>query len=51
MQKDPSSWQPFTYKFISEEHSMSVVDIDGKTFRLKQISDTGQEIDSFQIAK
>jgi 3',5'-cyclic AMP phosphodiesterase CpdA len=51
MQKDPSSWQPFTYKFISEEHSLSIVDINGKTFRLKQISDTGKEVDSFQIVK
>jgi 3',5'-cyclic AMP phosphodiesterase CpdA len=51
MQKDPSSWQPFTYKFISEEHSFSVIDIDGATFRLKQVSDTGKEVDAFQIVK
>jgi hypothetical protein len=51
MQKDPSTWQPFTYKFISEEHSFSVIDIDGKTFRLKQISDMGKEVDSFRIVK
>ncbi len=51
MQKDPSLWQPFTYKFISEEHSLSVIDINGKTFHLKQVSDTGTEVDSFQIVK
>jgi acid phosphatase type 7 len=51
MQNNPLSWQPFTYKFISEEHSMSVVDIDGKTFRMKQISGTGKEVDSFQLVK
>lgn len=51
MQKDPSTWQPFTYKFISEEHSLSLVDIDGKTFRMKQIDDTGKQVDYFQIVK
>jgi hypothetical protein len=50
-QNDPGSWQPFTDKFISQEHSMSVVDVDGKTFRLKQVSDAGKELDAFRIAK
>jgi hypothetical protein len=49
-QNDPSSWQTFTNKFISQVHSMSVVDID-KTFRLKQVSDTVEVVDSFRIAK
>ncbi|HEX3877631.1 MAG TPA: metallophosphoesterase [Bryobacteraceae bacterium] len=51
MQKEPSTWQPFTYKFVSEEHSMSVLDISGKNFKLKQISDSGQQVDAFQIVK
>ena len=50
-QTDPSSWQPFTNKFLSQQHSISVVDIEGKVFRLKQISDTGKELDTFRIAK
>jgi 3',5'-cyclic AMP phosphodiesterase CpdA len=50
-QVDPASWQRFTDKFISQVHSLSVVDIDGKTFRLKQLSETGEVVDSFQIAK
>jgi hypothetical protein len=50
-QADPASWQPFTYKFISEEHSLSVIDVNGKTFRLRQISDQGREVDSFRIEK
>jgi 3',5'-cyclic AMP phosphodiesterase CpdA len=50
-QVDPASWQGFTDKFISQVHSLSVVDIDGKTFRLKQLSETGEVVDSFQIAK
>jgi hypothetical protein len=50
-QNDPSSWQPFTNKFLSQEHSLSVVDIEGKTLRMKQVSDTGKELDAFRIAK
>jgi acid phosphatase type 7 len=50
-QVDPASWQGFTDKFISQVHSLSVVDIDDKTFRLKQVSETGETVDSFQIAK
>lgn len=50
-QGNPASWQAFTNKFISQVHSMSVVDIDGKTFHLKQISDTGEEVDAFRILK
>jgi acid phosphatase type 7 len=50
-QADPASWQTFTNKFISQVHSLSVVNIDGKTFRLKQVSETGDVVDSFRIAK
>lgn len=51
MQADPSKWKEFTYKFFSEQHSLSVIDVDGKTFRMRQISDTGREVDSFRIEK
>jgi hypothetical protein len=50
-QNDPASWQAFTNKFISQVHSLSVVDIEGKTFRLKQVSETGDVVDSFRIGK
>ena len=50
-QPDPGSWQGFTDKFISQVHSLSVVDIDRKTFRLTQVSETGQTVDSFRIVK
>ncbi len=49
--KQPETWQSFTNKFISDVHSFSLVEIDGKTFRLKQISATGAEVDSFKISK
>jgi hypothetical protein len=50
-QAEPATWQPFTDKFVSKVHSLSLVDIDGKTFRLKQISETGEVVDSFRISK
>jgi hypothetical protein len=50
-QDDPASWQPFTNKFISTVHSLSVVDVEGRTLKLKQVSETGETVDSFRIAK
>ena len=50
-QTDPASWQSFTDKFVSQVHSLSVVDIDGKTFKLKQVSENGDVVDSFRITK
>ncbi len=38
MQKMPEAWQPFTNKFISEIHSFTIVDIDGKKMKVKQVS-------------
>jgi hypothetical protein len=50
-QADPASWQTFTDKFISQVHSLSVVDTEGKTLHLKQVSETGETVDSFQVSK
>lgn len=48
---DPDSWQKFTDKFISLAHSISVVDVDGKTLTVRQVGSNGQELDSFKITK
>jgi acid phosphatase type 7 len=50
-QGDPASWQTFSNKFIAQVHSLSVVDIDGSTIRMKHISDTGEQVDAFRIAR
>jgi hypothetical protein len=50
-QANPSSWQQFTQKYIADRHSFSVVDIDGKHFSLRQISDGGEQVDSFRLTK
>ncbi len=48
---DPDSWQKFTDKFNSLEHSFTVADVDGKTMIVRQISAEGKELDSFKIIK
>jgi len=50
MNDHPETWKPYqaTYHSI---FSFSSVEIDGKTFRLKQIDKDGKEIDSFTITK
>jgi Icc-related predicted phosphoesterase len=48
---DPGSWQAFTDKFISNTHSLTTVDVDGKTLTFHQISTAGKEIDSYKVTK
>jgi acid phosphatase type 7 len=48
---DPDSWQKFTTKFRSNTHSLTIVDMDGKTMSVKQVDVDGNEIDSFKITK
>src|SRR5882724_1370051 len=48
---DADSWQKYTDRFISNLHSLSVVDVDGKTFRLRQVSPEGKELDAITITK
>jgi len=50
-QDNPQSWQPFTNKYIAQVNSMSVIDVDGRTFRMKQIDTRGEEVDRFEIKK
>lgn len=48
---DPDSWQRFTTKFVSTVHSLSVIDVDGKTFTLRQLDTNGNPVDQFTIKK
>jgi hypothetical protein len=48
---DPDSWQKFTNKFISIIHSITVVDINGKQLKLRQVAADGKELDSIRITK
>ena len=51
-QSNPSNWLGFT-KYFAVQNSFSVVDIEGKTFRFKQMSQDGKEADAdaFQLTK
>src|SRR6185312_9236978 len=40
-QDDPTSWQEFTCKFISQVHSLTVADVEGRTLTVRQVSDDG----------
>jgi acid phosphatase type 7 len=48
---DPDSWQKFTDKFVSNIHSFSQIDVNGKTLKMKQIDTNGKEIDALEITK
>jgi hypothetical protein len=47
----PGSWQEFTAKFLSKTHSLTVVDVNGPTLTVRQISAEGQELDRFVVTK
>jgi hypothetical protein len=50
-QDDPASWQPFTQKFISKVHSLTVADVRGRSLTIRQLTADGQELDRFTIEK
>jgi hypothetical protein len=45
------TWQPYTMKFLSDVYSFTTVDVNGGTLTLKQISETGQELDRIVVTK
>jgi len=47
----PETWKPFTVKFVSDIHSLTCVDVTGKTLKVKQIDENGKEIDRFTVTK
>ncbi len=51
LQKTPAKWLPFTTTFISEVHSYTVAEVNGKTLKVKQVSEKGDQVDAWQIAK
>ena len=50
-QDDPASWQPFTHKFLSQVHSLTVADVDGPRLTIRQVAADGRELDKFTIEK
>jgi hypothetical protein len=50
-QDDPTSWQPFTCKFIARVNSLTVADVDGPTLTVRQVALDGEEVDRFVVTK
>lgn len=48
---NPSTFQEYTLKLISKQHSLSVLEVDGRELKFRQLSEEGAEIDSFAISK
>ena len=46
-----SSWQPWTRAFVSDRHSFTVLDVDGRTLRLRQLDAQGRELDAITVTK
>ncbi len=47
----PKSWQPFTQKMISREHSLTILDVTPEALDIKQVNGAGKEIDRFRISR
>ena len=50
-ENDTDSWQKFTDKFISTQHSFTVIDVNGKNITVRQLNAGGKELDKFEISK
>ena len=50
-QDDRTSWQPFTCKFVSKVHSLTVAEVDGSALTVRQVAADGAEVDRFTIMK
>jgi acid phosphatase type 7 len=48
---DAASWQEFTAKFVSNVHSLTIVDVDAAKVFVRQVSDEGEELDRFIVTK
>ncbi len=47
---DPRSWQPFTARYVSNIHSMTVVDVAPDRLSVRQVSSDGDELDRFVVS-
>jgi predicted phosphodiesterase len=48
---DPDSWQKFTDKFVSNVHSLTIADVDGKSLTIRQVTADGKVLDKFKVTK
>jgi predicted phosphodiesterase len=48
---DRANWAPFTTKFIADRHSFTVVEAEKSKLTLRQIDDSGSEVDRILVTK
>ncbi|MHC5544091.1 hypothetical protein ACYOEI_38180, partial [Singulisphaera rosea] len=48
---DASSWEDFTARFVSNIHSLTVVDLDASRLTVRQVSGDGKELDRFEVTR
>ena len=46
-----ASWQPWTKVLISDQHSFTVLDVEAKTLKLRQLDAEGRELDAITLTK
>ena len=46
-----ASWQPWTRAFVSDKHSFTVLDVEAKKLKLRQLDAEGQELDAITMTK
>jgi len=46
-----ASWQPWTKAFVSDKHSFTVLDVEAKTLKLRQLDAEGHELDAITLTK
>ncbi|WP_243383857.1 metallophosphoesterase [Geothrix alkalitolerans] len=46
-----ASWQPWTRAFVSDRHSFTVLDVDGRELRLRQLDAEGRELEAVTLTK
>lgn len=46
-----ASWQPWTRTFISDRHSFTVLDVEAKKLRMRQLDAEGRELDAITLTK
>jgi hypothetical protein len=50
-ENDSDSWQKFTYKFFSTDHSLTYIEAKENTLQIKQIASSGKVVDEFKVTK
>ncbi len=48
---DPASWKPFTEVFRSNQHSITIADMEDKRVGIRQVGEDGSLLDSFTVTR